>query len=170
MKRLRVLLLISVLFMACAQKQSTDYVSAIPETLDVDEYIEASQKSPQFVIEMDQSCGWEKVAVPNGTLTTEDGRQIKIKAGVLISNCKTEQLIKYKSAAELFYVERNQIAIAYKAQFEGCKAIEKNLQERIAKAEGPGYWEQVDCEACFAAGAATCIGIVYGLAPAMKDK
>jgi len=170
MKKIRLLILLSIVFVACAQKQSADYVSAIPEPLSVEKYIQEGTEHPQFEIQMDQSCGWEKLAVPNGVLTTEDGKQIRIKAGVLISNCKAEQLIKYNSAADLFYVERNQIAIAYKAQYDGCVETEKYLQAKINEMESPGYWEQVDCEACFAAGAVTCTAIVYGLAPAMKDK
>jgi hypothetical protein len=162
--------LMLILLVACAAKVTQDYISAIPEPLDVSKFVKAGVEQPQFVVEMDQSCDWEKMAIPGGVLTTSTGERITLKAGVLISICKAEQLIRYKSAAETFYSERNAISIAYNAQYKGCQQIEKLLQDKIEDCQMPSVWEQVDFEAGYALGAGTCIGIVYGIAPALKDK
>jgi len=140
-----------------------EYISALPPALDVGEYVEAAESFPELVIPVEGDCSYDKMMVPEGVLTTADGQKIKIPGGILLSDCKTEQLIRYKAKAEQFYVERNQLALVYRALDHGCASVEQMYQDQLKKEAKPDLWEQVDCEACFALGAATCVGVTYAV-------
>jgi len=165
-KRLAELLVIALvvgLFGACAGKTVSNYISAIPKPLDVSEFIRDAEKSPEFVVSLPDGCDFEKIPLPAGTLVTMDGERIQVPGGILISDCKAEQLINYKSAAERFYVERNQLALVYQSLNQACVQVETMYQHRLTEETNPDLWEQIDCEACFIAGAAMCIGIDYAI-------
>jgi len=159
---LLILLAVSV-FMGCGAKVTMDYISALPKPLEVTEYVGKAQEAPEFVVPMPEGCLYDKMALPAGTLTTDSGEVIDIPGGVLISDCKAEQLILYKSAAERFYVERNQVALVYQSLNQACSQVESMYHARLNEGTTPDLWEQIDFEAGFVAGAAMCIGIDYAI-------
>jgi len=165
-KRLTEMLILALvvgIFVGCAAKQAQEYISAIPKPLDVSEYVSAAEKAPEFFIPVEGGCTFEKLPLPAGLLTTEIGQKIQISGGILISDCKAEQLILYRQAAEKFYVERNNVALVYQSLDQGCRNIETLYQEQLEMETNPDLWESIDFEAGFAAGAATCIGITYAV-------
>jgi len=168
-KRLaELLILLLVMTTGCAPRNHVNIVSAIPKPIIVDEYIAEAQDRPQFNVEMDSSCGWDKIVIPSGVLISDSGEHIDIPGGILISDCKVEQLIEYKSSAELFYVQRNQLAIAYDALYNGCRQTEAMYQEALRDQE-IDLWEEVDFEVGVAVGAMMCIGMAYGLDQAIDN-
>jgi len=168
-KLAELLVILLIVTVGCAPRShEAQFISAIPDPIPVDKYIVDAQTSPQFQVPMDSSCGWDTLALPAGVLVTDSGERIEVSGGVLVSDCKAEQLVRFKSSAELFYVERNQLAIAYKALYQGATQTEKMYQEAL-KDQNPDLWEEVDFEAGVATGALMCIGIAYGLNEAVGD-
>jgi len=153
----------------CSGKDAVRYISALPKPLDVAEYVEAAQSAPEFAVPVSDECDFDKIPLPEGVLETADGELIKVPGGILISDCKAEQLILYKAGAERFYVERNQVALVYQSLNQACSQVESMYQSRLEAETTPDLWETIDFDAGVVVGVGLCTGIVYGVAPAFED-
>ena len=119
-RRKRLAELLVVVLMVFSIAATAGYISALPKQLGVSAFI---GQAPEFEVGVADGCSFEKIVVDGGMLTTADGSKYRIPGGILISDCKAEQLIKYQSAAKRFYVERNQLATVYDATYQGCSAM-----------------------------------------------
>lgn len=165
-----VILMCVTLFVSCATRGDTEFMSALPKPLNVESIIEDSQEEPELVIEVaDIECEYDKMVIPPGVLETSEGGRIEIPGGILISDCKATELISYRTMAKQLYIERNQLALVYDSLYKGCSTIEHTLHTELEENMAPSLWETIDFEVGFASGALACGGILYATAPAFDD-
>lgn len=163
-KLAEMLLLFMLVISACSTQQPTvSYQSAFPTPIDVSGFIKDMNTNSSVVIKI-PDCTPEDMwtqPLPEGTLFSVDENghkmEVYVQGGILVSDCKIEELIEYKRLAELYYQQRNALTIAYQATYQASIQTEKVLQQRIAGLEGEKtkyqqVWEENDCGVCFSAG------------------